>query len=115
MIHETDFLIKQGTDWCRSLIIKTNDEHPVNLTGYTAKMQIRKTKDKNSVLFDELTIENDRIIIFPLDGKITFKIPSGISDNYNFINAYYDLEIYINDFVGRVLQGKILIDKNVTD
>jgi hypothetical protein len=116
-ITETDFTIKQGSDWSRTLILKDDTGTVINLTGYEAKMEIRKEKSKTSLLYDGLysTGASPRIVITPLEGKLVFTVPSTVSDYYRFTTGYYDFEIYIGSVVNRILQGTITIDRNVTD
>lgn len=110
-----DFVIKQGSEWAVELVLKDDTGTVINLTSYTAKMQIRKEKSKTSQLYDDLTSENTRIVITPLEGKLLLKIPSTVSDDYRFTRAFYDVEIVTGALVTRVLEGEIEINKNVTD
>jgi hypothetical protein len=113
---DTNFEIKQGSEWSRTIILKDDTETVINLTGYTAKMQIRKFKSTTSLLYDDLTSSNGRITITPLAGQLVLNIPSNVSDLYRFTSAYYDLEIVdASSLVTRILEGKITINKNVTD
>lgn len=114
---EYNLEINQGSEWERTLILKDSTGAVINLTGYTAKMQIRALKDKNSQLYDTLStaVGNLRIVITALEGKLVLKIPSTVSDNYTFIKGYYDLEIVTSTgLVTRILEGNVSINKNVT-
>jgi len=113
---DTNFEVKQGADWNGKVILKDDNGTVINLTGYTAKMQLRLYKDKKSNLFDTLSTDNSRITITPTAGQLDFKIPSSVSDNYTFDKAYYDLEITDSTgIITRVLEGIITINKNVTN
>jgi hypothetical protein len=115
-MNEYNFTVYQGSEFSRTLILKEDDGSIINLTDYDCQMQIRKYKDKTSELYDTLSVENERIKITPSEGKIVFKIPSSISDNYTWVKGYYDLEIInSNNNIYRKLQGIITIDKNVTN
>lgn len=112
---EYNIEIKQGSEWERTLILKDSVGDVINLTNYTARMQIRALKDKDSILYDTLTTTNLRIVITALEGKIVLKIPSTVSDTYKFIKGYYDLEIISStSLVTRILEGSVSINKNVT-
>jgi hypothetical protein len=78
----------------------------VNLTGCTARMQIRKSVNDSNIL-DTLTTENSKIVIHePLNGKFKIVIPASASSAYTFTSAVYDLEIVFADTtVTRVIEG----------
>lgn len=87
----------------------------VNLTGCTARMQIRKTVN-DIVVLDTLTTENSKLQIHePLNGKFKIVIPATVSTAYTFTSAVYDLEIIFNDStVIRVIEGCIVASPEVT-
>ena len=107
--------IKQGSDKNIIVVIKSDGENPDNLTGYTARMQIRQSIKSDTIL-DELTTENDRIEITPLEGKLTIKFPNIVTSNYDFTKGVYDLEIVTGtpEVVSRILQGDVEVDLEVT-
>jgi hypothetical protein len=116
-MNEYNFTVLQGSEFNRQLIFENDDGSPINLAGYKIKMQFRRNKEKTSLLYDTLTTENGRIIITDAAaGEINFNIPSSISDDYEFLNCYYDLELIdVSLKIHRKLQGVITIDRNVTD
>ena len=87
----------------------------VNLTGCTARMQIRKAVNDTTVL-DTLTTENAKIVIHePLNGKFKIVIPASTSTAYTFTSAVYDLEIVFTDgTVTRVIEGCLTAAPEVT-
>lgn len=87
----------------------------VNLTGCTARMQIRKAVNDTAVL-DTLTTENDKLVIHePLNGKFKITIPATVSTTYTFTSAVYDLEIvFIDGTVTRVIEGCLTAVPEVT-
>lgn len=87
----------------------------VNLTGCTARMQIRKAVNDTAVL-DTLTTENGKIMIHEaLDGKFKIIISAAVSSAYTFTSAVYDLEIVFTDqSVSRVIEGCIYAVPEVT-
>ena len=116
MFETYDIKLKQGSYWVTEIILKDDNGSIINLTDYTAKMQIRKEKDMSALLYDELTEINSRLEIVGIDGKIKIFFPDDISTAYTWSIGYYDLEITDNNTnkIYRVLQGRVLIDKNVT-
>lgn len=87
----------------------------VNLTGCTARMQIRKSVNDTTVL-DTLTTENGKIVIHePLNGKFKIVISAPTSTAYTFTSAVYDLEIVFTDqTVIRVIEGCVYAVPEVT-
>jgi len=87
----------------------------VNLTGCTARMQIRKSVNDATIL-DTLTTENAKIAIHePLNGKFKIVIPATTSTAYTFTSSVYDLEIVFTDgTVTRVIEGCLTASPEVT-
>lgn len=45
-------VIEQGADWTRTLTWQDSGGTPINLTGYTAKMQIRLSSDSTALIVE---------------------------------------------------------------
>ena len=101
--------------WKRNMVDdgEEPDYQPVNLTGYTARMEIR---DKyGGVLLYRLDSASDTISISPLDGEFAFEIPASETETWNWRNAVYDIELVDADGrVTRILQGTITLTPEVT-
>lgn len=65
---------------------------PYDLTGYSAKMQIRADHASAVVLF-ELSTVNGRIVIDGPTGTITLKFTAAETAAFTFTNAVYDLQL----------------------
>ena len=115
MSNKYDIEVKQGSDKQITIIVKSDGETPDNLTNYGARMQVRQRPTDKTVL-DELTSDNDRIEITPLEGKLVLKFPSSVSSNYFFKEAVYDLELFTGtpEVVTRLIQGGFSVDVEVT-
>lgn len=87
---------------------------PYDLTGCTARMQIRKTF--TSAVVVAATTENGKIEIEPSVGHIAVRLEDTDTDLLHGIrSAVYDLEIVFSDgTVNRLLEGKVTISPNVT-
>ena len=105
--------LHQGSDEYFDLVVKSDGITPDNLTGYTARMMIRQSIRDDTIL-DELTTENGRIEITPLDGKLRVLFPSLVTSGYDFTRGVYDLELVSGDVVIRILQGEVEVDLEVT-
>jgi hypothetical protein len=65
---------------------------PIDLTGFTARMQLRSSLTSPIVL-EELTSENGKINISNINKTITLSIPASTTAAYNFSSAVYSLEL----------------------
>ena len=83
----------------------------VNLTGYTAKMQVRAKP--GSTLIVELSTTNGRIVLGGAAGTITCTIPA--ADMNMTADLYqYDLELTNGTVVTRLVQGSFEVRDEIT-
>lgn len=112
-----DLAVYKGSTFSKLIQWRASDGvTPINLTGYTARMQIRKTPTSSEIL-DLLTTENNRLSIYaPLEGRLRIDISASISTGYTFDYAVYDLELVSNDnqTVYRILEGSVAAKSEVT-
>lgn len=107
-----DFQIEQGATFKRVLELKDSSNVAINLTGYSAKMQIRQQVD--SAVITELT-NSSGLAITPLLGKIEINISATATLAYTFEFATYDLIITsAGGEVTRIIEGSITLDPAVT-
>lgn len=87
---------------------------PVDLTGFSARMSLRKKVKDAASLFD-LTDGNGRIVLNNTTKTITLVIQDEETELLTFNSAVYDLELVDgSDEVSRLLSGRITLDKEVT-
>jgi len=87
---------------------------PVDLTGYTARMQFRKSA-KDATILHSLTTENGGITLDNATKTITLLVPKADTEGFTFTSAVYDLEmVSIGLEVYIPVSGSISIVKNVT-
>lgn len=110
---------EQGTTFSRTLELKYPDEldptiyHPYDLSGFTARMQVRRTIESTSVMIS-LTTENNGVFIDDTEGRISIFISPEQTAALTS-SGVYDLEIISNDeVVSRVVQGAFTLSKEVT-
>lgn len=111
-----DLEVYKGSTFVKVIQWKTGEPATaVNLTGCTARMQIRKSVNDTTVL-DTLTTENSKLVIHePLNGRFKITIAAEISSAYTFTSAVYDLEIiFANGTVTRVIEGCLTAAPEVT-
>jgi hypothetical protein len=86
---------------------------PLDITGYTAKMQMRSYPNSpTSVL--TLTTENNGITITGATGNIQLHATATQTGAINQGPYDYDLEIYQGSSVTRVIQGQVEVSAQVT-
>jgi hypothetical protein len=109
-----DFEIEQGSTLLKPFVWKDSTGTPVNLSNYTAKMQIRKSAASSDVLH-ELSTANGRLTITANEGKVTMIFAASVSAGFTWRRGVYDLELTsVNGTVKRLLQGEITVSPEVT-
>lgn len=111
-----DLTVYQGSTFSRVFQWKSgNPSVPVNLTGYTARMQIRERVNSPTSLIS-LTTENNRIVITNApQGTFELRISDADTSSLNFKNAVYDLEfVSPTGFVRRLFEGSVTLSPEVT-
>ena len=110
-----DLYIEQGATFRKLLTWKAGTPSlPVDLTGCTARMQIRAAIDDATPLVD-LTTENSGITLGDTLGTIELYISDTDTAAFTFTTGIYDLEIILaNDDVRRLLYGTVTVTPEVT-
>jgi hypothetical protein len=109
-----DFVIEQGATLDKTFVWKNNAGVVINLSGYTARMQIRQTVSSSTVLL-ELTTLNNRIIITPAEGKIQLLVAAADTGAITWQRGKYDLELMSSTgTVIRLLYGDVEVSREVT-
>lgn len=109
-----DIYIEQGATYNQPLVWKDSSGTAVNVTGYTARMQIRKTVDATTIILT-LTTENGRITVGGANGLITLLVSAADTAALTTFCGVYDLEVISpTGVVTRLLEGQVEISKEVT-
>ena len=110
---------EQGTTFGRIITIAVPDAidpeitNPYDLSGHTARMQVRRTIDSTTQMV-ELTTENNGLTINESDGSITIEMSSDVTASLT-TSGVYDLEIIdATGNVSRVIQGTFTLSPEVT-
>lgn len=113
MATEYNLYIEQGADY-RKVFRRTAGGHPIDMTGCTARMHIRRHVRSEEVWLD-LTTENGRLIIDGAAGQIEIDLSEEDTRGLLARNGVYDLEIVDSDGrVIRFLEGTVEVSAEVT-
>lgn len=87
---------------------------PVDLTGCTARMQVREAVDAPAVLL-ECTTEDGRIVLGGADGTVLIQLTAVDTAALAWTAGVYDLEVVFADgTVRRLLAGTVTVSPEVT-
>ncbi len=119
-----NFTIEQGATYTVEIQYKDANNSPIDLTGYSGRMQIRPSAGSNtSYLCLSSSLQSDGTglnfsgstgINPPASGTIGIYISAATSSALTFNEGVYDLEIASGSFVARLLQGNVQLSKEVT-
>lgn len=113
-----DFTVEQGTTVTKKFRWKDSEGQPVDLTGYSARMHLRKKRDDLEPTL-ALTTENDRITLGGLTGEIEVTFEATDTVDLTDKRFVYDLELVLPrtgrpDYVKRLVQGRVSLSLEVT-
>ncbi len=105
-------VVDNGSDTRFLLELRDPANGEFDLSGYTAKMELRPFPTSDTI-YDTLTTENNRLVIDGSDIEISF--PAKVTAKYKFSEACYDLLLLIGDHQWRIAEGLISFHKGVTN
>lgn len=109
-----DITIEQGATFRLSLVWKDSSNVPVNLTGYTARMQVRRSYT-DTVIQLAMTTESGSITLGGSAGTINVVSAATATEDIAARAGVYDLELMSSDgVVTRLVEGKVTIKPEVT-
>lgn len=111
MAGRYDFTIEQGATFSRTLALTDSSGDVFPLTGYSARMQIRKTYD-STILAD--STDNLTLTISEAEGLITMTMNATETAKLDETEAIYDLEIENDAVTTRLIEGNVTISREVT-
>ena len=105
-----NILVEQGSTFSQKVTVK-EDGSPRDLTGYSARAQIRPTRTSTT-----LTATFTCTIATPSNGEILMELSPSVTAAITDGRYYYDLEIYSSgdSIVNRLLQGEVTVSPEVT-
>jgi hypothetical protein len=110
-----DTTIEQGATFSISVTWKDSNSTPINLTGYTARSQFRKTYEATTTVLD-LTTANSGISLGGTAGTITLTASATTTAALTApSNGVWDLELVSGGgTVTRLLQGAYVVTPEAT-
>jgi hypothetical protein len=110
---DTILRIQQGDTWSLEIAWTDDEGLPVDLTGATAKMQMRPSAG-SEVLVLELSSANGRIVVDPA-GKINLLVSAEDTALLPAKSGVYDLEVTrTSGVVKKLIRGSYLVTPEVT-
>jgi len=106
-----DLVIDQGSTFAIDLTVKESGSAK-NLTGYSARAQMRSTKTDSAVA-GTFTCT---VLTPPTNGQVKMELSAATSTAMTAGLYYYDLEIHTGSdaIVKRLLEGKVTLNQEVT-
>ncbi len=109
-----DLYIEQGATLSLPIVWKDSDGNVVNITGYTARMQVRQTVPATTILLSATT-ENGKLVIDGSNGKVTILLSAADTTAITWLTGVYDLELISGSgVVTRLLEGSVSVSREVT-
>ena len=118
------FTIEQGSTLNLELKYTDSNGNPINLTGYSGRMQIRPSVASSTVYISlssslqadgtGLNFSGSNGTTPPTSGSIAIYVSSASSSLLTFDTGVYDLEITSGSIVTRILEGQVKLSKEVT-
>jgi hypothetical protein len=114
MAGQKNFEVDQNTTFSFIVEYKDNNGLPIDLTGATAKLQVRDTKGGSKLAFT-LTSPAGGITITPLLGKLSIKMTPTQTSKLFYPKSSYDIMITdSNTNKIKLLEGFITLSRSVT-
>lgn len=108
-----NFTMDQGSNWNLNVLYKDSNGAAINLTGYTAAMQLRQNYNSDDAVLT-LTTSNGGIVITGNLGKLVLSATATQTGALDAGYYVYDLEIASGGVVTRLFQGQITVAGEVT-
>jgi hypothetical protein len=114
MAGQKNFEVDQNATFSFILEYKDDDGNAIDLTGASAKMQVRDTKG-GAKLAVTLTSPSGGIVIDQLNGKLTIKMTPTQTNKLFYPKSSYDLMVVdSNGNKIKLLEGFMTLNRSVT-
>jgi hypothetical protein len=107
-----DIIIEQGSTWSLTIYLKDKNKLPIDLTGYSAKCQIRKPPPAEDLVLAEPTAV---ILDPPKNGTLVLKLEADVTSELTFLQGNYDVVLRSGTGeIARLMQGKAKVSPSTT-
>jgi hypothetical protein len=114
MAGQKNFEVDQNATFSFVLEYKDDNGNAIDLTGASAKMQVRDTKG-GAKLAVTLTSPSGGIVIDPVNGKLTIKMTPTQTNKLFYPKSSYDLMVVdSNGNKIKLLEGFMTLNRSVT-
>jgi len=116
MAQRKNLHLDQGSDFRHTFLYREPDgETPIDLTGFTARAQVRESIWSATPLYEATTETAGLEISDPVAGKVVLTIAGSVSEAWLADQAVYDIEVVdASSKPSRIVQGTIYIDREST-
>lgn len=109
-----DIEIEQGATFQMNLVWRAANGTPIDITGYTARMQVKRRYADTTPLLT-FTTENGAIVLGGSNGTVQVTGLATVTDDVPAKQCVYDLELVSpTGFVKRLVQGVATVSPEVT-
>jgi hypothetical protein len=108
-----DITCDQGATFSRVITWRNSNNTPIDLTNYTARMQVRANYPSTTVVLS-LTTENAGIALGGALGTITLAATATATAAITADQYVYDLEMITGSQVTRLIEGTFTVTPEVT-
>ena len=109
-----NIIADQGSTFTRQLTWEDSAGSAVNLTGYTARMDVRTSIDAAGAATLSLTTGNGRIVLGGTAGTIALSAEGTATAAVAAGDYVYDLELVSGSTITRLVQGTFTLRGEVT-
>jgi len=108
-----NFTMDQGSTWTLQIVYEDPNGTPINLTGYTAEMQVRRKFDSPAPVLT-LATGGQGIVITGGTGTIAITATDEQTEAIDAGLYVYDLELDNGGVRTRLIQGSVTVSAEVT-
>jgi hypothetical protein len=109
-----DIKVRKGANFKLNIACQNDDRSAKDLTGYTAKAQVRATYGAAVALMDASTA-NGQITINAPGGIVMINVPQATTEAMNWTSGVWDLEITsAGGVIDRIVEGFASLSQEVT-
>lgn len=109
-----DLYIHQGGTYRYDWVYVDDADQPIDITGYTARLQMRASEAATPVLYSATT-DNGQLVIDGEAGLVMLAIPDPTNAAWVWRYGVYDLELLDpDDFVVKLSWGRVRVKPEIT-